>query len=56
MSGRISGKNVGRWEFVIAIALASVISAGLAASATVRLMDQACNAAVPVLPNETRQP
>jgi hypothetical protein len=54
MSVRISGKQyVGRWEFVIAIVLASVISASVAAWATLRVMDQACNAP---LPNDTRQP
>ena len=53
MSGHISGKPVGKREFVIAIVLASVISASVAASATLRVMDQACNAP---LPNDTRQP
>jgi hypothetical protein len=57
MSVHISGKQyIGRREFVIAIVLASVISASVAASATLRVMDQACNAPPPVLPNDARQP
>ena len=56
MSGRISGRPVGKGEFVIAIVLASVISAGVAASATLRMVDQACDAPDPVRPDDTRQP
>jgi hypothetical protein len=54
MSVRISDKQyVGRWEFMIAIVLASVISANVAAWATLSVLDQACNAP---LPNDARQP
>ncbi len=56
MLGRISGRPVGKREFVIAIVLGSVISAGVATSATPRVTDQACSAPLPVLPNDTRQP
>jgi hypothetical protein len=56
MWGRISDRPVGKREFVIAVVLASVISAIVAASATLRMADQACNARDPGPPSDTRQP